>query len=75
MKAILEFDLPEDNGQYVVTAHAMDFALVCWDIDQFLRDKLKYGNTFTTADEALEKTRETLHELLYNYNINLDMIE
>lgn len=75
MKAILEFELPEDNSNHIVAINAMEFALSCWDMDQFLRSKLKYGNNFENVDEALEKTRKTLHDILKSYNINLDMIE
>lgn len=75
MKAILEFNLPEDRNEHEIAIHAMDFALTCWDLDQQLRNWLKYGNKFNTADEALEATRETLNEILNQHNVNLNMIE
>ncbi len=75
MKAILEFELPEDNNNHTIAVNAMGFALACWDLDQFLRDKLKYGNDFVDPDDALEKTREVLNDILHQYNISLNMIE
>jgi hypothetical protein len=75
MKGILEFDLPDDNCDHILAVNAKAFAIVVWDIDQYLRGKLKYGNDFKTVDEALEKTREWLSDLLYDNNISLDMIE
>jgi len=74
MKGILEFNLPEDCCEHILAVHAMDFALLAWDLDQYLRDKLKYGHEFTNADDALEATREFLREQLYNRQISLDMI-
>ena len=42
MKAILEFNLPEDNEEYNVASKAMDWSLLAWDIDQMIRSLLKY---------------------------------
>ena len=59
MKAILEFNLPEDKEEFDVASKGMDWSLVAWDIDQLLRDKLKYG-------KLLPNTRETLEEIRNN---------
>ena len=74
MKAIIEFNSPEDNNEHRIAVDSMSWALTAWDIDRKLRDWLKYGHEFKTADEAIEKTREFLHETLYERNISLDMI-
>jgi len=42
MKAKLEFDLPEDQEEFNVASKAMDWSLLVWDIDQFIRNKIKY---------------------------------
>ena len=42
MKAILEFELPEDKENFDASAKGMDWALLVWDIDQFIRNKIKY---------------------------------
>ena len=42
MKAILEFDLPKDKEEFEVASRGMDWALLAWDIDQFIRNKIKY---------------------------------
>lgn len=75
MKAILEFDLPEDKNDFHIASHAMDWALTVFDIDQLLRTKLKYGHTFKSIDEALEFIREELYTILANHDINTDDIE
>ena len=42
MKAILEFNLPEDKEEFDVASKGMDWALLVWHIDQFIRNKIKY---------------------------------
>ena len=44
MKAILEFNLPENEEQFNAANKGMDWALLTWDIDQLLRNKLKYSD-------------------------------
>jgi hypothetical protein len=41
-------------------------------MDIFLRDKTKYGNSYTTPDDALHAAREKLHELMEQNGIVLD---
>ena len=64
MKAILEFNLPEDEEQFNVASKGMDWALVVWDIDQLLRNKLKHGDIFPNTRAELEKIRKTINEML-----------
>ena len=42
MKAILEFNLPEDKEEFDTALKGMDWALLVLDIDQFIRNKIKY---------------------------------
>ena len=42
MKAILEFNLPEEEEQFNAANKGMDWALLVWHIDQFIRNKIKY---------------------------------
>ena len=58
MKAILEFNLPEDKEEFDVAAKAMDWALVAWDIDDFIRNKIKYEQD---RDGVLQLVRNELN--------------
>ena len=42
MKAILEFNLPEEEEQFNAANKGMDWALLAWHIDQFIQNKIKY---------------------------------
>ena len=64
MKAILEFDLPVDKEEFDAASNGTDWALVTWEIDQLLRNKLKYGDIFPNTRAELEKIRKTINEML-----------
>lgn len=74
MKHIIEFDPIEDKDALTAAIYGMDFFFVIWELDQKLRQYLKYGHKFEDADEALERLREELHEILEAKNLNIDMI-
>ena len=58
MKAILEFDLPEDKEEFEVASKAMDWSILAWDIDQFIRNKIKYEQD---RDGVLQLVRNELN--------------
>ena len=64
MKAILEFNLPENEEQFNAANRGMDWALVTWEIDQLLRNRLKHGNLLPNTTAELEEIRDTLNEML-----------
>ena len=74
MKAILEFNLPEDQTNFEFASEGNKWWLVAWDMDQWLRNQIKYAPDGMTDDElkAFEKCRAQLRELLDEYNLNLD---
>ena len=71
MKATLEFNLPEDQDEFKLASDGGKWHLVAWDMDQYLRGVLKYGNEYKDADEALEKARDRLHELMDGHSVSL----
>jgi hypothetical protein len=65
MKAILEFNLPDDKEQFDVAAKAMDWALLVWDIDQSIRSLMKYRpEEYKTGEQALEHIRDDIRDLM-----------
>ena len=58
MKAILEFELPTDKENFDASAKGMDWALLVWDIDQFIRNKIKYEQD---KDGILQLVRDRLY--------------
>ena len=78
MEAILKFNLDErdDIEAHLRCVKALDMALALWDMDQYLRSKMKYGNNDSElsddAYKALEEAREELREFMSSRGINLD---
>ena len=70
MKAILEFNLPEDNQEFELAAKALKMFSTLWDFDVWLRTEIKYNN-----QEQYEPVREKLRELMNENRIDFDMCE
>ena len=58
MKAILEFDLPEEQEQFDAANKGMDCALLVWHLDEFIRNKIKYEQD---RDGVLQLVRNELN--------------
>lgn len=72
MKAILEFDLPDESVEFKDAIQGSGWKAVVWDLDQVLRNKLKHGHSFQSADEALEAIREELLSIVETYRLILE---
>lgn len=73
MKAIFEFDLPEDQHEYDVMHQASKMQRMLWEFSQQLREWEKYGHQFKDARDAVVKTREEFYKILNNYQVNIDL--
>ena len=63
MKAILEFILPDDKVEFEAATKSMDWAILAWDIDQYIRSRLKYQTEkleTSSAEEELQLLRNEL---------------
>ena len=77
MKAILEFNLPDDQQDFDLAINGMKFWSVLYDLDQSLRAKTKYAPDSLPQDkyDAYQEVRDELYELMSNHNVNLNMVE
>jgi hypothetical protein len=73
MKAVFEFDLPEDQHKYEVMSQAQKTQSFLWEFSQQLRSWYKYGHTFKDADDALNKIRDEFYRLLNEHEVNIDL--
>ena len=67
MEAILKFDLPDDKTEFEVASKAMDWSILAWDLEQHIRNRLKYQTEkldTLSAKKELEFLREALNEML-----------
>ena len=76
MKAIREFNLPDDQQEYELANKAFSLWHVLWELDQELRAKTKYAPDNLPHDkyDAYEEIREKLHELMNENNVSLDIL-
>lgn len=73
MKAILEFNLPEDQPEFNNAIKGGDWKHVCWEMDQLLRRNIKYVPDDVNEEvlEVLEKIREEFNGIMVENNVDL----
>ncbi len=75
MKATIEYKLPEESEQFTVAAKAAELFLCLLELDNLLRDKIKYGEDITTdRKEGYSLIRDSLRDIMYNKGCSLDMM-
>ncbi len=72
MKAMLRFDLPEENNEFMLAKRGSEWANMLFDVDRKLRDCLKHGHSFTSADNALDGIRDFLNEGMRDSSLTFD---
>jgi hypothetical protein len=74
MKAILEFNLPEEKQEFDFATQGSDWWNVCWQMDQWLRGQTKHSPDSMSDDtyKALEECRDKLRELITNNGLDID---
>jgi hypothetical protein len=77
MKATLEFNMEDRSNrrEHKRAISATDAYLVLYDMDCFLRAKLKYSNLDPAEESAFTEAREKLSEFLSERSINLSDLE
>jgi len=78
MKAILEFNLPEDNKEFLLASKAQNWWSVCWEMDQWLRAQYKHMPDEEYSEgryKAFVESREKLFELMRENGVSLDDVE
>ena len=67
MKVKLIFDLPEDESEMLIAVHSMDMVGSLRDFYERLRTMKKYGNSFESADAAVECIYTDYCEAMQDY--------
>lgn len=72
MNAQLNFNLDEldDQRAHMRCVKALDLVLALWDIDQVLRDTVKYGEGIQAT--YCQEVRDKFWDILRDRDINLD---
>jgi hypothetical protein len=66
MKAILEFNLPEDQPDFQYAVDGWKWSMLVWDLDQKLRSETKHsdGTMHEERYKALYDVRDMIHEMM-----------
>lgn len=72
MKAILEFDLPEDNHDFQAAINGNNYRSCIWDFNQLLRSEMKYKQLTEDTYKAYEYCQEELRRILEQDNIYIE---
>ena len=76
MKAILEFSLPEDQPEFNNAIKGGDWKHVCWQIDQYLRKRIKYDESLSEEQlRVYEGVREELYGFMVENKVDLYEVE
>jgi len=72
MKAILEFNLPEDQPEFNNALKGGDWKHVCWQMDQYLRKRVKYDESLSEEQlEVYEDMRGEFWRMMKESNVDL----
>ena len=66
MKAILEFNLPEDKEDFDFATNAVNYYSALVEFDQWLRSEYKYN-----GNEPMFEVRQKLNEIINENNIKI----
>ena len=74
MKAILEFNLPEEQQKFDNASLGGKMKLVIWKLDQYLRAQVKYASDMTNDEviETYEKVRDELWQIADSINLKVN---
>ena len=74
MKAILEFNLPEDQVDFQSAVNGDKWQYAMWKVDQELRSQTKYAPDTMSKEtyDALEAIRDFLHEKMSEQGLKFD---
>ena len=76
MKAILEFNLPEDKVDFDLALQGSDWKHVCWQMDQYLRKHIKYDESLSEEQlRVYESVREELYGFMVENKVDLYEVE
>lgn len=72
MKAKLEFNLPEDNQEYLITVKANDMANFIFDLVYNTKKSLYANIDDIDIEQGIDITFQKIYELLEKHSIDID---
>jgi hypothetical protein len=63
-KVTIEFDTVEDKDEMDMCLNGSKWYSLAWELDQYLRGRLKYSELSEEVYKELNHTREKIHEIM-----------
>ena len=73
MKAILEFNLPEEKDEFILASKGNNYYSALWDLNNEIRSKIEFEKE--QISEKYKEFQKLFNQILENYNINLYEID
>ena len=71
MKAILEFNLPEEQPEFDLAVNGNKWSFVAWKIDQELRSKIKDSESITEEQRDIyQEVRNSINEYMLEQGLD-----
>jgi len=74
MKAVLEFNLPEEHTEHYHAVMATEVALVLCDFLDWLRNQRKHGDLSEESEQAYGCCADSLAEILEDRGLSLEAL-
>ena len=75
MKAILEFDLPDDDEYHQLAVKSVDLYFAIYAFEGWLRGLIKYESEGEVYDyDTIESVRKQLYYFLQEHGVSLEML-
>ena len=74
MIGILEFDLPEETPEWKLANEARSWYDVVYDLDQWLRERIKYGaekRKWVKPDVYCQEVRDELYRIMGDEDVSI----
>jgi len=69
MKSVLEFDLPEENDDFLSAINGWKYNAIIFDLQNWLRSKYKHEDLTEQEYDLIEKIREYIAEQEEYYKV------
>ena len=73
MKVIMEFNLPDDDSNYIAASKGLDLYFALLDISEFVRSMYKYD--YKHDADTIDYVRERFWDILGERNITLEELD
>lgn len=73
MKAILQYELPQEEAEHRIAVQARDMLFTLTELDRWLRNEIKHGERPADETRGLQRCRDKLWDLIDDNNVDTEL--